>query len=48
MSPTITVGSGVTTGPMSIAGLISMSPSAPSTCQGVSFTVGLTLSGQST
>ena len=44
---TISVASGQTTATETIAGLISMSSSAPSLCQGVSFSVTLTLSGQS-
>lgn len=43
---TISVASGQTTATKTISGLISMSSTAPSTCQGMSFTVALTLSGQ--
>ena len=46
VSPTISVPSGSTTGTHSISGLVTMSSSAPNKCQGVSFTVTLTLSGQ--
>lgn len=45
--PTISVAPGQTTGTQTINGLISMSSSAPSTCQGVGFTISLTLSGNS-
>ena len=47
ISPTISVAPGATTGTKTLAGLISMSGSAPNLCQGVSFSVTLTLSGQS-
>jgi camelysin-like metallo-endopeptidase len=43
---TITVTSGQTTGTQTISTLISMSSTAPNPCQGVAFTVALTLSGQ--
>ncbi|HEX6394109.1 MAG TPA: hypothetical protein VFZ97_11755 [Acidimicrobiales bacterium] len=42
----ITVTSGQTTGTQTISTLISMSGTAPNACQGVAFTVSLTLSGQ--
>jgi hypothetical protein len=44
--PKITVTSGQTTGTQTISSLISMSSTAPNACQGVAFTVSLTLSGQ--
>jgi hypothetical protein len=44
---TISVAPGQTKSSQTITGLISMSSGAPSTCQGVSFTVSLTLAGQS-
>lgn len=47
VSPTISVASGATTGSKTLTGLISMSSSAPNACQGISFSVTLTLSGQS-
>lgn len=43
----ITVAAGQTTGTQTISTLISMSSTAPNACQGVAFTVSLTLSGQS-
>lgn len=42
----ITVTPGQTTGTQTISTLISMSGTAPNACQGVAFTVSLTLSGQ--
>jgi hypothetical protein len=45
--PTVTVSAGATSGTESIPGLVSLAPDAPSTCQGVTFTVTFTLSGQS-
>jgi hypothetical protein len=49
-SPAVTVGAGLGTlsGTQSIAGLVTLSSSAPNACQGVTFTVSLTLSGQTT
>lgn len=47
-SPAVTVSAGGTSGTESIAGLVALSASAPSSCQGVTFTVTFTLSGQST
>lgn len=49
-SPAITVGAGsvgspTTSGTQYISGLVTLSSSAPNACQGVSFTVALTLSG---
>lgn len=46
-SPAATVAAN-NTSTQSIANLVALSASAPSTCQGVTFTVTLTLSGQST
>jgi hypothetical protein len=46
-SPAITVSPGGTSGSQSIAGLVELAPNAPGTCQGVTFTVTLTLSGRS-
>ena len=43
----VTVSQGGTSGTQSIANLVMLAPNAPSTCQGVTFTVTLTLSGQS-
>ena len=43
----LSVSPGQTTGTNTISGLISMASGAPSACQGVSFSVSLTLSGQS-
>lgn len=47
-SPAVTVGANTTSGTQSIANLVALSSSAPTTCQGVTFTVTLTLSGHST
>ena len=44
---TVTVSPGGTSGMQSIANLVMLAPNAPGTCQGVTFTVRLTLSGQS-
>jgi hypothetical protein len=46
-SPAITVGAGATSGVESVAGLVQLAPDAPDTCQGVTFTVSLTLTGRS-
>jgi len=46
LSPTITVNANSTNVAESIANLVQLSSSAPSTCQGVTFTVTLSLSGQ--
>ena len=46
LSTPITVNPGGTSGSQSIANLVALAPNAPSTCQGVTFTVTLTLSGQ--
>ncbi len=43
----VTVSPGGTSGIESIPDLVKLAPNAPSTCQGVTFTVTLTLSGQS-
>lgn len=43
----VTVSPGGTSGIQSIANLVALAPNAPSTCQGVTFTVTLTLSGPS-
>jgi len=43
----LTVRAGGTTGKQTIAGLVALAPDAPSTCQGVTFTVTFTLSGAS-
>jgi hypothetical protein len=43
----VTVSPGGTSGTESIPDLVKLAPNAPSTCQGVTFTVTLTLSGQS-
>lgn len=43
----VTVSPGGTSGTQSIPGLVELAPDAPSTCQGVTFTVTFTLSGQS-
>jgi hypothetical protein len=43
----VTVSPGGTSGIQSIANLVKLAPNAPGTCQGVTFTVTLTLSGQS-
>lgn len=43
----VTVSPGGTSGIQSIASLVKLAPNAPGTCQGVTFTVTLTLSGQS-
>jgi hypothetical protein len=45
-SPSVTVGANSTSGTESIANLVTLSASAPNGCQGVSFTVTMTLSGQ--
>jgi hypothetical protein len=45
ISPSIVVGADTTSGTLSLPGLVKLSASAPSTCQGVTFTVTLTLSG---
>jgi hypothetical protein len=47
-SPAVTVGANATSGTQSIANLVQLVNNAPSTCQGVTFTVTLTLSGEST
>ena len=47
-APPVTVSADGTSGPQSIPGLVALSPSAPSTCQGLTFTVTLTLTGKST
>jgi hypothetical protein len=47
-SPAVTVSANGTSGPQSIPALVALSSSAPSTCQGLTFTVTLTLTGQST
>jgi hypothetical protein len=46
-SPAVTVSPGGTSGIQSIAGIVKLAPNAPSTCQGVTFTVTLALTGQS-
>ena len=46
-SPALTVSPGGTSGVQSIANLVALAPNAPSTCQGVTFTVTFTLSGRS-
>ena len=43
----VTVSPGGTSGMQAIANLVMLAPNAPGTCQGVTFTVHLTLSGQS-
>jgi hypothetical protein len=43
----IAVGAGATSENQSVGNLVKLAPDAPSTCQGVTFTVTLTLSGQS-
>jgi hypothetical protein len=45
-SPAVTVGASTTSGTESIPNLVKLSSSAPGTCQGVTFKVTLTLSGQ--
>jgi hypothetical protein len=45
--PAVTVSPGGTSGIQSIPDLVRLAPNAPSTCQGVTFTVTLTLSGHS-
>jgi hypothetical protein len=47
-SPAVTVGANATSATESIANLVQLDPGAPNSCQGVTFTVTLTLSGQST
>jgi hypothetical protein len=47
-SPAVTVGANTTSGTESVANLVQLVNNAPSTCQGVTFTVTLTLSGEST
>jgi hypothetical protein len=47
-SPAVTVNANSTSGPESIPALVALSPSAPSTCQGLTFTITFTLTGQST
>ena len=47
ISPTISVAGNATTGATKISGLLTMSSSAPNQCQGVSFSVTLTLAGAS-
>jgi hypothetical protein len=46
-SPAVAVSPGGTSGTQSIPNLVKLAPDAPSTCQGVIFTVTLTLSGES-
>jgi hypothetical protein len=46
MPTAVTVSPGGTSGIQSIASLVVLAPDAPSTCQGVTFTVTLSLSGQ--
>jgi hypothetical protein len=48
ISPPVSVGAKSTSGPQSIAGLVQLSASSPSGCQGVTFTATLTLSGTET
>ncbi len=43
----LTVRAGSTTGKQTVAGLVALAPNAPGTCQGVTFTVTFTLSGES-
>ncbi len=43
----VTVGAGDTSGTQSVPGLVALAADAPSTCQGVMFTVTLSLSGES-
>ncbi len=47
-SPALTVSAGATTGTESIPGLVKLAANAPSSCQGVTFKVTLTLTGPST
>jgi hypothetical protein len=47
-SPAVTVNANAMSGTQSIAGLVTLSSSAPNACQGVTFTVTLTLSGRTT
>ncbi len=46
-SPAVTVSPGGTSGTQSIPDIVKLAPDAPSACQGVTFTVTLSLSGQS-
>ncbi len=46
-SPAVTVSPGGTSGNQSVPNIVKLAPNAPSACQGVTFTVTLTLSGQS-
>jgi hypothetical protein len=46
-SPAVTVSPGGTSGIQSIASIVKLAPNAPGTCQGVTFTVTLAFSGQS-
>jgi hypothetical protein len=48
ISPALTVSAGATTGTESIPGLVKLAASAPSSCQGVTFKVTITLTGPST
>jgi hypothetical protein len=48
LSPALTVSAGATTGPESIPGLVKLAATAPSSCQGVTFKVTLTLTGRLT
>lgn len=48
LSPPLVVAPHATSGAQPIAGLVTLSTTAPPTCQGVAFTVTLTLSGMST
>lgn len=47
LSPALTVDANTTSGTVTIPGLVQLSSSAPSSCQGVTFTVTLTLTGAS-
>jgi hypothetical protein len=46
-SPAVTVSANGTSGPQSIPALVALSSSAPTTCQGLTFTVTITLTGRS-
>ena len=48
LSPALTVGAGATSGTESIPGLVKLAANAPSSCQGVTFKVTLTLTGRLT
>jgi hypothetical protein len=46
-SPAVTVSPGGTSGAQSVPNIVKLAANAPSACQGVTFTVTMTLSGQS-